>query len=58
MSKNEYLTKEDLRNLLKISRSTLDLYMKRNEVPYIKLQRRVLFRRADIDKWLESKIVK
>lgn len=55
---NEYLTKEELRQLIRVSRATLDLIMKRKEVSYIKLRRRVLFKKADVDAWLESKRVK
>jgi len=58
MVEDEYLTKEELRQLIKISRATLDLIMKRREVPYLKLGRRVLFKKADVDAWLESKRVK
>jgi excisionase family DNA binding protein len=55
---DKYLTKEELREILRISRTTLDLMMKRKEIPYIKLRRRVLFGKSDIDAWLESKRVK
>jgi excisionase family DNA binding protein len=54
----ELLTKEEVQKYLKISQSTLNLMMKRKEIPYVKLQRRVLFRKKDIDKFLESKLVK
>ena len=58
MKEGDLLTKAEVRSLLRISRGTLDLMMKRKELPYIKLQRRVLFRKKDIDKFLESKLVK
>lgn len=54
----EYLTKEEASELLRISRPTLDRMIKRKEIPYIKLGRRVLFRKKDIDEFLESKLVK
>ena len=43
---------------LQISHQTLYKLMKQRAFPYIKLERKVLFRKKDIDKWLESKMVK
>lgn len=42
---------------LQISKGTLYKLMRRKAFPYIKLERKVLFRKKDIDKFLESKIV-
>ena len=53
----EYLTKKELMAYLKISRTTVDGLMKHG-LPHIKLERRVLFRRADVDAFLESKMVR
>ena len=58
MAKDELLTKKDVLELLKISTATLDRIMKKKEIPYIKLERKVLFRKSDIDKFLESRLVK
>ena len=52
------MTKKEVQEYLKISHGTLYLLMKRRAFPYIKLDRRVLFRKRDIDKFLESKTVK
>jgi excisionase family DNA binding protein len=52
------LTRKELMDYLKIKQGTLRKLMLRNEFPYFKLERRVLFRKDDIDKWLESKRVK
>jgi len=52
-----YLTKKDLMGYLSISKATVEKLMKQG-LPHVKLERRVLFRRADVDKWLESKIVR
>jgi len=52
------LTRSELMEYLKIKQGTLRKLMLRNEFPYFKLERRVLFRKFDIDKWLESKRVK
>lgn len=40
---------------LRISHGTLDKIIKKREIPYIKLERKVLFKKSDIDAWLESK---
>jgi excisionase family DNA binding protein len=52
-----YLTKPKVAEYLKVSLATLERLM-RQGLPHIKLDRRVLFRKADVDRWLESKIVK
>lgn len=54
----EFLTKDDLIRILKISRPTINRLMKQKAFPFIKLERRVLFRKSDIDRFLESKTVK
>lgn len=53
----EYFSKKDLMAYLKISKGTVENLM-RQGLPFIKLERRVLFRREDVDRWLESKIVR
>jgi excisionase family DNA binding protein len=58
MLKEELLSRDEVMEYLKISRTTLQKLMKQKCFPYIKLERRVLFRRSDIDKFLESKLVK
>jgi excisionase family DNA binding protein len=55
MVQDEYLTKSELQKLLKISRGMVDKLMK--EIPYIKLGKKVLFRKSDIDAYLEKKTV-
>jgi len=57
-SKDILLTRKELMDYLRIKPSTLRKLMLRNEFPYFKLERRVLFRKDDIDKWLESKRVR
>ncbi len=51
------LTKIELMGYLRISRSTLDKWIKEKYLPYIKLDRRVLFRREDIDRFIKSRTV-
>lgn len=52
------MTKAEAIAYLRVSRGTLDKLMKKHELPFIKLEKKVLFRRADIDRWLEKKLVK
>jgi excisionase family DNA binding protein len=52
------LMKEDVEAYLRIGRRTLDRLIKAREIPFIKLGRRVLFKKADVDAWLESKRIK
>ena len=54
---NEYLTKMELMARLKVSRTIIDKFM-RQGLPYIKLERRVLFKREDVDAFLESKTIR
>jgi excisionase family DNA binding protein len=50
----DYLTKKELMAYLKISRTTVDRLMQQG-LPYIKLERRVLFKCEDVDAFLETK---
>ena len=43
---------------LRISPGTLDKLVKKHELPCIKLERKVLFRKNDVEAWLETKRVK
>jgi len=43
---------------LRISRGTLDRLMKNHALPFIKLDQKVLFRKRDIDAFLERRLVK
>ena len=58
MDKDEILTKTQVQEYIKISRGSLLRLMNAREIPYFKLARRVLFKKADIDAWLETKRVK
>ncbi len=57
MVEDRLLTKRELQEYLRISRSTLEQRIMK-EIPYIKLGRRVLFKMSDIEKYLESKKIK
>ena len=54
----ELLTREQVMQYLQISHGTLNKLMRMKAFPYIKLERKVLFKKKDIDEFLESKIVK
>ena len=54
----ELLTREQVMRYLQISHGTLNKLMRLKVFPYIKLERKVLFKKADIDAWLESKMIK
>lgn len=58
MPKKELLTKQETIEYLRISMNTLYRLMKSGELTYIKLERKVLFKKEDIDKFIESKKVK
>ena len=58
MRKEELLTRDEVMDYLKISKGTLYKLMKQKAFPYIKLERKVLFRKKDIDEFLDSKLVK
>jgi excisionase family DNA binding protein len=56
MEEDRLLTKKEVSEYLRVSRSTLDHRLMK-EIPYIKLGKRVLFRKSVIDKYLEKKTV-
>jgi excisionase family DNA binding protein len=58
MNKDELLTRNEVMDYLKISHGTLHKLMKQKAIPYIKLEKKVLFRKSDIDKFLNSKTIK
>lgn len=53
-----FLTKKELGEYLSISHGTVDKLMATKQIPFIKVGKKVLFRKADVDRWIESKIVK
>jgi excisionase family DNA binding protein len=54
----ELFTKAELMEYLRVSRGTIDKLIRRREVPFIKLGKKVLFRKKEIDAWLETKRIK
>jgi len=58
MKEDRLLTKKQVQEYLQISHTFLQKLMNEKELPYIKLGRRVLFQKSDLDKLLETKKVK
>jgi excisionase family DNA binding protein len=58
MDKHILLTKAEVEEYLRISHMTLQNLMKNHGLPFIKLGKRVLFRRAEIEAYLESRTVR
>jgi len=58
MKDDVYLTRAELMALLKIKPSTVQRLMKSRAFPFFKINRRVLFKRTDVDKWLMKRRVK
>jgi excisionase family DNA binding protein len=52
------MTKAELMAYLRVSRGTVDKLMKSHELPFIKLEKKVLFRKKDVDAFLEKRLVK
>ena len=50
----DYLSKEEAREYTSLSLRSLDYARERGEVPFYKKGKRVLFKRADLDRWLEQ----
>jgi len=55
---DEILTKKETAQFLKISMSHLSNLMKHKEIPYSKTNKKVLFLKEDLIKWVKSKRVK
>jgi excisionase family DNA binding protein len=58
MPAEELMTKAEVMEYLRISRGTLDKLMLKHELPFVKLEKKVLFRKRDIDRFIEKHLVK
>ncbi len=56
-TKNDWLTTEETCNLLKVSKRTLQKYRDELIIPYTQLNRKIYFKREDIQKMLESNYI-
>ncbi|MBF0140969.1 MAG: helix-turn-helix domain-containing protein [Magnetococcales bacterium] len=55
---NEYLKSKPAAAYLKVSLSSLEKGRKSgNGPPYVKLQKSVVYRRCDLDRWMEKQLV-
>jgi len=58
MNENEFYTSKEVQKILHISAVTLCMWRKRNYIDFIKLgPRKILYRKTDIDNFLDSKHV-
>ena len=55
---DEILSKKEAAAFLKISMSYLSNLMKRKEIPFSKTNKKVLFLKGDLVKWVKSKRVR
>ena len=49
---DEMLSRKELSGWLKVCMGAIDRYCRKEGLPFIKVGRRVLFRRGDVEKWL------
>ncbi len=56
-SNNDWLTTEETCKLLKVSKRTLQKYRDELIIPYTQLNRKIYFKRDDIQKMLESNYI-
>jgi len=55
---DEIMTKKEAAKFLKLSVSTIDRLMKKRDIPFSKINGKVLFQKKDLVAWLESKKTK
>ena len=59
MSKEEkLLSKKQTAEYLNVSLGTLEKLMREKKLPYVKLERKVLFRLSDINKFINDRLIK
>lgn len=54
MNSPELLTKKEVAELLRSSIATVDRLMRSKKVKYLKLEKKVLFRKADIESFIKE----
>ena len=52
----EFMTMDDVAARYRISKSPLYMMVSKRELPSLKIGRRVLFRKADLDAYVQSKL--
>ena len=58
LPKREFITVEELADMLKVSHRTVQRLVKRKELPAIRIGRQWRFRKEWIDEWLDRNTVK
>lgn len=58
MADKDLLDRAEVMGYLRISRGTLDKLQKSRDLPFVKIGKKVLFRKKDIDRFLEKHLVK
>jgi excisionase family DNA binding protein len=58
MKEGAVMTKAEAVEYMRLSVATIDRLMKNRALPYVKVGKKVLFRRPDIDVFLEKRLVK
>ena len=58
MVEKDLLDRAEVMNYLRISRGTLDKLQRTRDLPFVKIGKKVLFRKRDIDRFLEKHLVK
>jgi len=57
MDERDFLTKAEAMNFLRLSRATVDRFIKNRELAHFKVGKKVLFHRRDLERFIESKRV-
>lgn len=52
------MTSEEVQDYLRISRSTLNLLCREEHFPYLRLKRKRLFRKEDVDRYMEKRVIR
>ena len=56
MENDVLMTREEVMQYLRIGRGTLLKLMRKGEIPFARLERKLLFRKSDIDGFIEARI--
>ena len=51
----KYMTAQELAAYTRLAKSTIYLMVERNEIPYIRFGKRVMFESREIESWIEEK---
>jgi excisionase family DNA binding protein len=49
-----YMTVREVAEVLRLSEQTIQRYVLKKEIPYVKIRKVIRFRPADIEKWVEN----